>query len=337
MLHCRDRGPAPAGEKGIQSMNSGRKILTANGGFLTDTYRSYGLIGCARKILAAIRMNVPLLVLRRRTNRSVGAYFDLITDDGRMFYGDNFHFGLFHTGAKSLEEGLDAHTDLAAEMARLDSTKRVLDVGCGICAPAVRIAQRYNCHITGINISREQVRHGKRLVEARGMSNLIEVSQGNALDLDFEENSFDSILLIEVAGDICVKAAQKKRLVGELHRVLKPGGYIGFSDLVFKGRPTREEEKSMRTILYHEGRELITDWPSLFRNQGFLIERSMDLIEETMNTWDHSLAVYEEKSEEVEKRYGRRIAASSLNHLRRIPDILKKHGSFVVMSVTKPL
>ncbi len=316
-------------------MENKNTILTAKGGFFRDTYRDHGFKGCVRKIAAAIKMNIPLLVLRRRTNKSVGAYFDLITDDGRLFYGDNFHFGFFHTGAQTLEDGLNAHTDMVSEMACLDSTKKVLDIGCGICAPAIRIAKKYGCHITGINISAEQVRQGKELIASAGLSDRIEAKEGNALKLEFNDNSFDSILCLEVAGDICVTKEQKTDFVKELYRVLKPGGRIGFSDLVFTGAPTSEEEKSMRMILYHEGKELITDWPTIFRNQGFIIKEQKDMIHDTMDTWKHSIAVYEEKSEEVEERFGKRIAASSLAHLKCIPQILQKCGSFPVMSIQK--
>ena len=85
-------------------------------------------------------MSLPRLVRGRRTARSVGAYFDLITDDGRLFYGDSFHFGYFPNGQQTLAEGLDAHTDLVAALARVGSAKTVLDVGCGLAAPALRIA-----------------------------------------------------------------------------------------------------------------------------------------------------------------------------------------------------
>jgi cyclopropane fatty-acyl-phospholipid synthase-like methyltransferase len=313
------------------------EVLVAKGGFLAQTYRESGLGGCIRKLHAAIKMNLPLLLMGRRTNASVGAYFDLITDDGRLFYGDSFHFGLFQNGERSLQEGLDAHTDRVAALARTGEHIQVLDLGCGICAPAIRIAGRHRCRVTGINISKEQVRQGRRLVEESGLSDRIEVREGNALRLDLPDNTFDAILCIEVAGDICVSEAQKVQLVREMHRVLRPGGCIGFSDLVFKAAPPRSDEKVMRTILYHQGRELITDWPGLFQAQGFGIEELSDVMAHTLPTWEHALSVYEDRIAEVEQRYGRRIAAFSIRQLERIPDILSRYGSFIMLRATKPL
>ena len=64
-------------------------------------------------------MALPIMLSGRRTAAGVAAYFDLITDEGRLFYGDSFHFGYFRTGSETLAQALDAHTDLVAERARL--------------------------------------------------------------------------------------------------------------------------------------------------------------------------------------------------------------------------
>jgi Flp pilus assembly protein TadB len=51
---------------------------------LVATWREAGLAGCVRKLRAGVGMGLPVLVAGRRTAESVGAYFDLITDDGRV-------------------------------------------------------------------------------------------------------------------------------------------------------------------------------------------------------------------------------------------------------------
>jgi 27-O-demethylrifamycin SV methyltransferase len=302
---------------------------------LSQTFRETGAIGLARKLFAAARMGISMSILRRRTNKSVGAYFDLITDDARMFYGDNFHFGYFITGNETLSEAHDNHTDLVAKMAGITSGSRVLDIGCGICAPATRIASAYDAKFTCINISAEQVRQAKRLVKEQGLTHAIDVLESNAFSLEFKENSFDSVLCLEVAGDICVNEKQKNLLVCQMKRVLKGGGRVGFSDLVFHSRPTRAEERAMRTILYHQGEELITNWPKIFSDNGFVIKDEMDILPQTTKTWAHSISVYEDRFEEVCARYGKKIARSTVEQLRQLPEILGRHAAFVVMSAEK--
>jgi SAM-dependent methyltransferase len=132
-------------------------------------------------------MGLPVLVIGRRTAESVGAYFDLITDEGRLFYGDSFHLGYFPQGDESLREALDAHTDLVAELARVRAAGRVLDVGCGIAAPGLRIARRYGCRVTGVNISREQVRQGRELIAARGLSGRVVIQRADARAREFPD------------------------------------------------------------------------------------------------------------------------------------------------------
>jgi cyclopropane fatty-acyl-phospholipid synthase-like methyltransferase len=301
---------------------------------LVTTWRERGPAGCGRKLSAATRMALPVLVRGRRTAAGVAAYFDLITDDGRLFYGDSFHLGYFRCGRETLAQALDAHTDLVADMARLQAGQRVLDVGCGIGAPALSISERYGCDITAVNISREQVRQGRRLVEER-MSRRVHIVRGDARALDFPDASFDAIVCLEAAGDICVTEEDKGRLVRELHRLLRSGGHVGFSDLALHTCPTPEADRALRAVLYHGGAELVTDWTELFARHGFTVVGGRDIIADTMPTWDRIRAVYDQRRVEVVRRYGRRIADRIRAQIEPIPKILADNATFPVLSARK--
>lgn len=303
---------------------------------LVATWREAGLSGCARKLRAAVWMGLPVLVVGRRTAGSVGAYFDLITDDGRLFYGDGFHLGYFARGDESLDEAVDSHTDLVGELARVRSGAHVLDVGCGIGAPALRLAARYGCRVTGVNVSREQVRQGRELISVRGLSGQVVIGRGDARKLAFPDGSFDAIVCMEAAGDICVSESDKERLVGELFRVLRPGGHVGFSDLTLRKPPSAKEDRALRAVLYHSGAELVTDWPALFADRGFRVGECRDIISETLPTWDHVRAVYQRRDSEVARRYGRPLAGRILAQLERITKTLTESGSFPALSAEKP-
>jgi cyclopropane fatty-acyl-phospholipid synthase-like methyltransferase len=303
---------------------------------LIATWREGGLAGCARKLRAAVALGLPVVIAGGRTAQSVGAYFDLITADARLFYGESFHLGYFSQGSESLREALDAHTDLVAELARVQAAAHVLDVGCGLGAPALRIARRYGCRITGVNISREQVRQGRELIAACGLVGRVVIQRGDARALEFPDGCFDAIICLEAAGDICVTEADKGRLVGELFRVLRPGGHVGFSDLALRACPSPPEDRALRALLYHSGAELVTDWPAIFARHGFQIVECRDIITETLPTWEHARAVYERRDGEVTRRYGRRLADRIRAHLERIPAILATHGSFPAFCAHKP-
>src|SRR5262245_7036944 len=72
----------------------------------TAVSRGMARPGCSRLPAQAARRTVaglPLLLGRRRTARSVAAYFDLITDEARRFYGGQLPHGLLHCGEENLE------------------------------------------------------------------------------------------------------------------------------------------------------------------------------------------------------------------------------------------
>jgi len=74
------------------------------------------------------RARLPWLLCRRRTVRGVAAYFDLITDDGRWFFGDSFHFGFFPGGWQTLTQALDAHTDLYRSSGETDDVNDAISL-----------------------------------------------------------------------------------------------------------------------------------------------------------------------------------------------------------------
>jgi cyclopropane fatty-acyl-phospholipid synthase-like methyltransferase len=264
----------------------------------------------------------------------------LITDDGRLFFGDSFHLGFFPDGQQTLAQALDAHTDLVCELAGIRSGMRVLDVGCGIGEPARRIASRIDCEIVGLNISREQVRQGRQLIARAGLAARVDIRHGNVLQMPLPDGGFDAAICLEAAGDICVRAADKPRLLAELRRVLRPGGRVGFSDLVFDRPPTAAEDRALRALLYHSGHELLTDWPGLFAAAGFRLGAVRDIQAQTLPTWQHVQAVYGQHAAQVQARYGRRLAPGIAHRIDRqvaqVAAAIERCGSYPALNATTP-
>jgi SAM-dependent methyltransferase len=160
-----------------------------------------------------------------------------------------FSFRVLPGGWQSLAQALDAHTDLVCELSGIRPGMRVLDVGCGIGEPARRIASRIDCEIVGLNIGCGQVRRGRELIARAGLAARVDIRHGNALHMPLPDGGFDAAICLEAAGDICVRAADKPRLLAELRRVLRPGGQVGFSDLVFDRPPTAAEDRALRSAV----------------------------------------------------------------------------------------
>ncbi len=166
----------------------------------------------------------------------------------------------FHT------RGRESTREIAA-MSNITASDRVLDVGCGLGGTARHLAHEHSCSVTGIDLTEEYIAVGNRLTEMVGLRDRVELRQGSALNLPFENATFDVAWTEHVQMNI----ADKPRFYSEIVRVLKPGGRFVFHD-VFRGSgesphypvPWAEDasmsvlarESAIRTILENMGLDI---------------------------------------------------------------------------------
>jgi SAM-dependent methyltransferase len=129
---------------------------------------------------------------------------------------DEFHIG-----------GRVATAELCARL-HLGRGDRVLDVGCGIGGTARFIAATTGCSVTGIDISPAFVSVARTLTAWTGLGDLVHYEVASALDLPFEDASFEVATQLHVGMNIAHKAS----LFGEVSRVVVPGGRFGLYDVM---------------------------------------------------------------------------------------------------------
>ena len=115
-----------------------------------------------------------------------------------------------------------------ARAAKVDSTKRVLDVGSGVGGTSRCLAREFGCRVTGIDLIDEYCNAATMLSGRTGLAGLVDHRQGDATNLPFPDASFDTVWTEHVAMNI----ADKPRLYEEMHRVLKPGGTLAIHDIL---------------------------------------------------------------------------------------------------------
>lgn len=135
--------------------------------------------------------------------------------------------------------GAEVSRELASRI-KLDHS-RVLDVGCGIGGPSRMLADEYNCQVTGIDLSHEYIRTAKGLSALVGLHDKTDYLWSNALDLPFENGSFDVVWTQHVQMNV----RHKLKFYSEIERVLTTQGIFIYYDMLerlcFKNLLIRDE------------------------------------------------------------------------------------------------
>ena len=117
--------------------------------------------------------------------------------------------------------------DFAARLAFPPGT-RLLDIGAGVGGPARTFAEAHGCDVTGIDLTPAFVAAATELSARTGLAARTRFVAGSALDLPFEDASFDAATLIHVGMNI----ADKPRLFAEARRVLRPGATFALYEVM---------------------------------------------------------------------------------------------------------
>ncbi len=152
----------------------------------------------------------------KRSKSSVEKHYDLKHELYQSFLDPykQYTCGYFKD-TTDLNRAQEQKLDLICRKLQLTEADRVLDIGCGWGGFAKFAAQKYGCHVTGINISDEQVKYAK------------EYCQGYPVKIvksDYREfhGEFDKILncgMIEHAG-----SSNYKNIMTIVDLLLKPDG-----------------------------------------------------------------------------------------------------------------
>ena len=129
----------------------------------------------------------------------------------------------FHT------RGRHATMELAT-LAQLTPGLSILDVGCGLGGSARYLASEHGCHTTGIDLTREYIAVATALAKLVRLSERTSFQHGSALDLPFDDASFDIVWTEHAQMNI----GDKAQLYDEIARVLRPSGKLVLHD-VFQG------------------------------------------------------------------------------------------------------
>jgi ubiquinone/menaquinone biosynthesis C-methylase UbiE len=110
------------------------------------------------------------------------------------------------------------------------STKRVLEVGCGVGAQSEILLRRFpDIHLTGIDLSDKQLAAAKESLAKLSYANKrFDLQQMNAENLTFNQENFDGAFLCFVLEHV----PDPRRVLSEIRRVLQPGAVLYVTEVL---------------------------------------------------------------------------------------------------------
>ena len=136
---------------------------------------------------------------------TVASAYDAWTQDKLLerLWGEHIHLGFYPLG-KNIDFR-KAKVQFVHELVKwsgldkLPKGSRILDVGCGIGGSSRILAEYYGFNVTGITISPAQVKRARELTPS-GLNCSFQVM--DALDLKFEDGSFDAVWSVEAGAPV---------------------------------------------------------------------------------------------------------------------------------------
>lgn len=104
--------------------------------------------------------------------------------------------------------------------------QHILDIGCGLGGPARYIAKRFQCRVSGIDITPSFVEAANKLTVLVGMEAQVKIELGDGQNLPYASSSFDGAYTQHVTMNV----PDRSRFFAEAWRVLKPGAFFALTE-----------------------------------------------------------------------------------------------------------
>lgn len=154
------------------------------------------------------------------------------SDDADNFYytvwgGEDIHVGLYQSDDEPIH---DASRRTVARMAELldgiGPDSRVLDLGGGYGGSCRYLAQTYGARCVSVNISEAENERGRQKNRDQGLDQLVEIVDGDFENVPYDDATFDVVW----SQDAFLHSGNRRKVMEEVARVLKPGGQFVFTD-----------------------------------------------------------------------------------------------------------
>ncbi len=130
----------------------------------------------------------------------------------------------FPTHSETLEQAQMAKLDHVLTKIMLKPGERLLDIGCGWGALAMRAAKKFGAQVVGVTLSKSQFELASERVVQAGLAGQVEIRLQDYRDLDERDATFDKITSIGMFEHVGLKHLQA--YFSKINSLLKEGGLV---------------------------------------------------------------------------------------------------------------
>ncbi|MEP1471058.1 MAG: methyltransferase domain-containing protein [Halieaceae bacterium] len=268
-------------------------------------------------------------------------HYETVLDAWDHLLGEDLHYGYFVEASMPLAAATDALTDQMLLLAELKSQLKVLDIGCGTGKAGCRIVNEYDCQLVGVSPSESCVERANALADSKNLSGNARFEIGDGTALDFEDQSFDRVWVMESSHLMDNKTA----LLNECARLLRPGGRIVLCDVMLHFKLTleqviarRDEFLILKNAFGRARMETLNFYEKQLTDNNLELESARNITKETLPTfarWKEN-ALHNRAS--VEEHIGRKAWEDFISSC----DVLQEfwqHGvmGYGIISARKPV
>ena len=121
--------------------------------------------------------------------------------------------------------GLPATVELADRLP-IKAGQHIVDIGCGLGGPARYMAKRFQCNVSGLDITESFVEVANKLTLLLRMEQQVKIEHGDGQRLPYPDSAFDGAYTQHVTMNV----ADRPAFFAEAYRVLKPGASFALTE-----------------------------------------------------------------------------------------------------------
>ncbi|WP_435659431.1 class I SAM-dependent methyltransferase [Leisingera caerulea] len=226
---------------------------------------------------------------RRQAKKNISYHYDLGNDFYGLWLDDTMTYSsaLFQSGQDSLEKAQTAKYASMVDQMGVKPGDHVLEIGCGWGGFAEYAAGQRGLRVTGLTISKEQLRFARERLEKAGLSDRVELRLQDYRDCRGQFDGIASIEMFEAVGEKYWPA-----YFSTIRDRLKPGGQATLQIITVADRRWEVYRKGVDFIQKHIFPGGMLPSPKVLRDQvekaGLGVVRSIefgDSYNQTLRRW----------------------------------------------------